>query len=238
MLVYVFSDPALVEELREEVLKIVTVRGEGRDRIFEIDITRFQTECPLLVSCYQETTRLTNDQVSTRFIQADTILTAGDRPYLLKKGAVVQLPAGFMHKVPSTWGPNAQAFDPRRFLKPSSITSNRAPAIPESSTPEDKRVQKERRAAFMPFGGGKHLCPGRHFAFAEILGMVAAMVIGFQILDKDDDNGGGRLKVPQESMASKKFGEATGKPRGGAEKIGAKIVRREGMEGVRFGFKI
>jgi len=28
----------------------------------------------------------------------------------------------------------------------------------------------------------KHLCPGRHFAFAEILGMVALLVVGFDVV--------------------------------------------------------
>lgn len=42
-------------------------------------------------------------------------------------------------------------------------------------------ADRQRKAAFFPFGGGLHLCPGRNFAFAEILGLMSVLVTGFDI---------------------------------------------------------
>jgi cytochrome P450 len=53
----------------------------------------------------------------------------------------------------------------------------------------EDRVPKK---AYFPFSGGKHLCPGMHFAFAEILGTTAALVLGIDILGID----GKLLEVP------------------------------------------
>ena len=81
--------------------------------------------------------------------------------------------------------------------------------------------QKEEKRAYIPFGGGKHLCPGRNFAFAEILGFAAALVMGFDV-EKDD---GGLIEVPDIRRAS--LGEAVSKPFGKGLAMGAKITRRE-----------
>lgn len=48
-------------------------------------------------------------------------------------------------------------------------------------TEADAKVARKRKQAFIPFGGGKHLCPGQHFAFAENLGFLAAVVLGFRL---------------------------------------------------------
>jgi cytochrome P450 len=43
---------------------------------------------------------------------------------------------------------------------------------------EKKEAQVQ---GYFPFGGGKHLCPGRHFAFTEVMSFVATIVYGFDI---------------------------------------------------------
>jgi cytochrome P450 len=219
MLLYVASEPQLLEDIRSEVANVITTTGKGADQTLTFNITRFNSDCPLLLSMYQETNRLTNFQVSVRMIEADTILSAGNETILVKKGNVVQIPAGVMHTSTATWGPNSDMFDGRRFMK---------------QVQEGKEQGKAKRSAYIPFGGGKHLCPGRHFAQAEILGMVAAVVTGFEILSKD----GGPVTEPNMSQASKGYGQSTGKPKGPAEKLGIKLIRREGMEHAKFGFSV
>jgi hypothetical protein len=219
MLLYVASDLRLLEDIRREVANVITTTGKGANRNLTFNITKFNSDCPLLLSTYQETIRLMTFQVSIRMVEADTILSAGSETVLVKKGNVVQIPAGVMHTSTATWGPNPDMFHARRFMK---------------RAEDEKEQGKAKKSAYIPFGGGKHLCPGRHFAQAEILGMVAAVVTGFEIVSKD----GGPIITPKTSQASRDFGQATGKPTGPAGKVGVKLVRREGMEHVKFGFSV
>jgi cytochrome P450 len=213
----VFSSPALVEEIRAEV-EAVLIKEEGNRMV--IDHTKFPTHCLLLCSAYQETIRLTNIQASTRIVVQDTILTSssdenGDkREYLVKKGSLVQTPGSITHVSPRIWGPSAEDFDPRRFMNLGN---------------GDKAAEKQQKKAFIPFGGGKHLCPGRHFAFAEILGMIAVLVMGFDV----EGEGGRPLEVPKGVRC---FANATLQIVDDGLKMGFRIRRRQGWEKTQWGF--
>ncbi len=148
---------------------------------------------------------------------ADTTLSDGKNTYLLRAGTDVNLPSGVSHLSTAAWGPDAALFDPRRFIRT------------EREGPVSDKVKKEKRA-YIPFGGGKHLCPGRNFAFAEILGFVAVMLMGFDIKAKDGD----LIEVPEIRRA--KLGEAVAKPFGKGAEMGAEISRREGWEEVMWKF--
>jgi len=87
--------------------------------------------------------------------------------YLLKKNNLVEMPAHVLHSDPSLWGPTFAEFDPLRFLP-----QNR------KSTKEHKKHHPE---AFRPFGGGKNLCPGRHFAATEVLALVVMMAMRYDL---------------------------------------------------------
>lgn len=214
---YVFSSPSLTREIRAEV-ETVTRKGTGKQMI--IDHTKFPTECPLLCSAYQEVLRLTNIQGSTRYATQDTILTSSlddnreRKEYLIKKGTLVMTPGSITHLAPSVWGSDALVYDPRRFL---------------DLGKGDKNLEKARKKSFIPFGGGKHLCPGRHFAFAEILGLVAILVMGFDIEDKN----GGNVKLPK---GIRFFANATLKPDDNGLKAGFRIRRKKGLEETQWAF--
>lgn len=220
LIFYVFHDPQLVADLQQELLEIMEERKDAmgrRECIF--NVAKFSTACPLLVSTYQEVMRLTNRQMGTRTVLEDTYLSytpvgeAADPPrtYLLKKGVHIQMPSTITSYASATWGTDGHIFDPRRF-----ITS--------------KERERQQKRAFTPFGGGKHLCPGRHFAYAEILGATAALVLGFEILTPE----GGRVTVPP---ISDSLVEAVGKPLGEVQQnLLTKIRRRPGWEGVTWRF--
>jgi cytochrome P450 len=164
-----------------------------------LDITKLRS-CSLLISTFQETLRLTQHGNAVRFVTADTLLDG----YLLKEGSIIQIPSAVLNTASSTWGPDSRTFNARRFL--------------------DLDDKKARQQGFIPFGGGRHLCPGRHLAFTETLGFVAAFVLGF------DMEG-----VQIIGTRTHKMGSAARKPKGDLK---VSIRRRKGFENVNWSFNV
>lgn len=81
-----------------------------------------------------------------------------DDRHLLKKGSVVHLVTEAFQLDTEIWGADAARFNPERFLA--------------KVSKENKKVQSQ---AFIPFGGGKNMCPGRHLALTEITSFVAML---------------------------------------------------------------
>lgn len=189
MLSYIYSNADLLQALREEV----AILGNP------LDITKLHS-CPLLISTFQETQRLKQHGNAVRFVTADTLLDG----YLLKEGSIIQIPSAVLNTASSTWGPDSQTFNPRRFL--------------------DSDDKKARQQGFIPFGGGKHLCPGRHLAFTETLGFVAAFVSGF-------DMEGAQIM----GTRIHKMGFGARKPKGDLK---VSIRRREGFDNVNWSFNV
>jgi cytochrome P450 len=50
----------------------------------------------------------------------------------------------------------------------------------------------DQEQGYFPFGGGKHSCPGRSYAFVQTLAIVMALIGRFDIRGED----GGLIKVP------------------------------------------
>jgi hypothetical protein len=78
MLVSIFSNQNLVEKIRDEITSTIVRSDEGGVQNLSIEISKLHSDCPLLVSIYKEAMRLMNQQVSIRFVQADTVICAGD----------------------------------------------------------------------------------------------------------------------------------------------------------------
>lgn len=163
ILLLIYSTPSLLAEIRSEVTSIITtsqdasVDGEGKRRV--LDVTDLRTRCPLLASTYQETLRYRSVGSSVRLVMEDTLL---DNQYLIKKSNIILIPSRVLHTDAEIWGPDAEVFNPRRFLK-------------------SENGKKASPLAFRAFGGGTTLCPGRHFAGYEILATVAMFVCRFEM---------------------------------------------------------
>lgn len=71
-----------------------------------------------------------------------------------------------LHRDPAIWGPDAEEFDPDRFL-------------PERSAGRD-------RWAYLPFGGGSRSCIGDHFAMTEATIALATLVRSVELESVDD----------------------------------------------------
>ncbi|EXA30260.1 hypothetical protein FOVG_18350 [Fusarium oxysporum f. sp. pisi HDV247] len=147
---------------------------------------------------------------------ADTSVTTPEgTTYILKKDTDLQLPAGVAQYEDSVWGADVNVFNPERFL-PSSKGST-----------EDER---KRKAAYIPFGGGRHLCPGRNLALAEIIGFASALLLGFEI--EAVGMGFGNVKMLGPQLAG-----GTVRPERYGAGLGAEIAMRQGWEDVEWRFE-
>ncbi|KAK3347677.1 cytochrome P450 [Neurospora tetraspora] len=215
----IWTRPDLLQQIRAEALLAVFGNSQkalsGEDmgtRTITIPAAGLDAKCPLLASCFRESIRLASQIVTARRVLKDTMLTdpVSGNSYLLKADTNVMMPAKVVHRNTTVWGADAEGFNPRRFMW-------------EELGP---KVERQRKAAFVPFGGGKHMCPGRHFAFTENLALMAALAIGFEIEGLD------RSKL---KMGDSKRGE-TAKPLPGLEGGEVVLKRRKEWEGVKWEF--
>ena len=161
---HIFSNPALLDEIRQEIDSAASPTGPVECKISRrLDVTQIKETCPLLYSTFQEVLRVGSFSASARVVMKDTLI---NDQYLLKKDSIVQMPSAVIHADSVVWGPNAAGFDPRRFLKRDAR----------------KGDQKQHPGAFRTFGGGVSLCPGRHFATASILSIVAMFAMRYDMV--------------------------------------------------------
>ncbi len=80
--------------------------------------------------------------------------------YHFKAGTYVGINPAYTHKMPEYW-PDPDRFDPMRF------------------TPE--QVKARHKYAWVPFGGGAHMCLGLHFAYMQIKILMAQMLAAHRI---------------------------------------------------------
>ncbi|TGJ76590.1 hypothetical protein E0Z10_g10866 [Xylaria hypoxylon] len=167
LLFYVFSSPSALQRIRHEVSSIITTSVDtlcGKQTTQHIlDMTKVTSHCPFLVSTFKETIRLHSVDISLRQVCKDTVL---DNTYCLKKGAMIIMPTISIHTDSKIWGSDALSFNYDRFL------------FAKSSATQKEKVSA---AAFRSFGGGRTLCPGRHFATTQIMVWISMLVMRFDI---------------------------------------------------------
>ncbi|KAJ5111165.1 hypothetical protein N7532_001700 [Penicillium argentinense] len=175
-----YSQPELLDEIREEIKQnALSVSENGT---YRVDITAIKERCPLTLSTYQEILRWRTTTTPTRMVVKDTILSD---QYLLKEGSFVSMPGSTLGRRPDVWGESAGVFNPRRFMKP------------DPSKDESRKNERRRTGGFMPFGISPIICPGRHFASSEVLGISAMMIIRYDL-----DPAGGVWKAPSTDTMS------------------------------------
>ncbi|KAI1174350.1 cytochrome P450 [Nemania sp. FL0916] len=183
ILLQIFADPQLLSVVRGEITQVLRPDGDNVEDAhpqgYRLSIADLKDRCPMLIAVYRECLRLGSDNYSTRVVKENTILA--DR-YFLKKGAIVQIAGGVIHADQSIWGDNVEDFNPGRFLDSEKQSGN-------------ARQRQIHPAAFRAFGGGKTLCPGRHFAMNEILSLVSLVVLMFDMEAPD----GGKINVPRKN---------------------------------------
>ncbi|KAI0097726.1 putative cytochrome P450 [Nemania sp. FL0031] len=168
MLMELFKDTSLFQAVQEE---IETARGGSGSRRLDLDTLM---TLPLLTSVFTETLRL---RMSLNIIRTlESPITIGG--YEIPKGSYLQAPTMAAHYDEDTWGQPghpASEFWAGRHIK--YVESN------DSGKPGLQRVfaTPGHPNTFFPFGGGTPICPGRHFAKAEIFSMVSIVVDRFDV---------------------------------------------------------
>ncbi|KAI7222027.1 hypothetical protein KC333_g1372 [Hortaea werneckii] len=188
-LTYISADTRLLANLRQEIDACTTPTDNNNQHI--LAATRLRTHCPLLNSALRETLRLAAPMNTTRYVRDDTSLRnpATGETYLLRKGSLAQIATTVIHQQAENYGAQAppEDFCAERFLR----TMAR-----EEEEEEQQRGAEEDPAAgfkgvdgkkvlgsFGTFGGGSSICPGRHFAWMEMLAFAALLIAGFDIID-------------------------------------------------------
>ncbi|KAF7928884.1 uncharacterized protein EAE97_009726 [Botrytis byssoidea] len=153
----IFSDPELLEEVREQVREITTTTQSLETGILESKINlRRLKDAPILFSAQQETLRFRATGTQPRMVMEDMIV--GDNEYLLRKDSMVIIANRALHYDKKTWGETADSFRANRFC-------GKVPGH-----------------AFRGFGGGLNLCPGRGFAMVEVAALMAMLAMRFDLV--------------------------------------------------------
>lgn len=228
LFIYIATDPVARDMIRIEIMAAIrpeTGRAGWEDVI--LNIATLEERCPQLVSAYKEAERLVVSQVSIRRVVEDTVISDGECNYMLKEDADVQIPAGLCHLSKEVWGKHADAFNFRRFYTP--VTTGDAARRMTQPDPAEEAAQqalfRSRMQAFFPFGGGKHLCPGRQYASVQILALIVPLIVGFDIKSRN----GGFIERPE--MVRGRLGEAVSRPSTEGMRMGAILIRREQWQG-------
>lgn len=164
VLYQIFSDPQVLADVRRELSALVRDDGFDKDGnpVSSIDLAGIKEACPVLLSTFQETLRFRAVNPGPRVLLEDVLL---DGRILLKKGAMLMIPAPVQHTDTAAWGNDAREFDHLRFAR----------------KPGPGRTRPN-RVAFRAFGGGHVLCPGRHFASTEILSLASLLALQFDVV--------------------------------------------------------
>lgn len=175
----IFSRLQLLADVRAEVEgNAVSIEEKDGKTAFSLDVAKLRTDCPLLLSSYQETQRTKSIHANIRQVLSETTIespTTGSQ-YYMTRGEYIQMPSGPIHKDTSIWGSTASSFDPHRFLK------------------SDTATRKGESYSFLPWGSAPHLCPARQFASTEIMLFVALMVLRFEFASPGGAERWGELK--------------------------------------------
>lgn len=200
-LLLLHAHPNLIDDVRKEIDGITVTTTKNGTILKALDITTLKANCPLLLSSYQEVLRYRSVGTQVREVMEDTYLDQ----WLLKKGAMLQMPSYIIHQDESLWGSSVSNFNPRRFLP--TEAKNR---------PSD--------VCFRAFGGGKTLCPGRHFATNEVLAVVAVFIARLDMKPVEGD-----WKLP--TAANTNVASVVMQP---DDDIQVEIKTRQGFENVKW----
>ncbi|KAK3315822.1 cytochrome P450 [Apodospora peruviana] len=180
------SDQSNVDELREEISTALSSHGGGDPNGSDRWTKKALTQMPKLDSLIRESLRL--NLVSTfgvpRLVVAKTGFTTLSGVHI-PRGNIVAVAGKNIAKDEAIY-PDAETYKPFRFAQTDGVKTGVAAAA--TTSPE-----------YLPFGHGKHACPGRFFAASEMKLILGWMIMNYDVehLDKrPDDIYAGPARLP------------------------------------------
>jgi len=147
--------PEWQERLRQEIVAVTggpDARGTPRELAYD-DLGRLE----LTEMAFKEALRMIPPVPSTPRRALRAFEYGG---YRIRAGTPVGINAHFVHHSPEHWD-DPDSFDPLRF------------------TPE--KVRERHKYAWVPFGGGAHMCLGLHFAYMQVKILMAQLLPQYRI---------------------------------------------------------
>ncbi|KAK9384167.1 cytochrome P450 [Lipomyces mesembrius] len=151
---WVLSNIVADAELKAEIEEIIAKHCPAETG--EFDWTALLQD-PLITSCFKETMRLNGNLMPARKVMEDTTLKVASRSkddardVLFRKGSSIVMPGNVIH-----WNPDVYP-DPMKWIGKRFLKENQGVLIQGGST----------ERAYIPWGGGADMCPGRHLALLE-----------------------------------------------------------------------
>ncbi|KAF8153753.1 cytochrome P450 monooxygenase pc-1 [Crassisporium funariophilum] len=176
--------PAVAKRLREEIIaKVGHTRRPDYDDIRDMKYLR---------AVINETLRLYPIvPFNIRESIKATTWTSDDpneKPFFIPAGTKTAYSVFLMHRRKDLWGPDAEEFDPDRFL--------------------DERLKKylsKNPFIFLPFNAGPRICLGQQFAYNEMSFMIIRLMQNFTSVELDIH------AAPPESRPPKEWAQAEGR---------------------------
>lgn len=170
-MIYNIINPTVAKTLLPRVLAEIQ---EARKLDGSLDIAKLVSQ-PLLQSIWTETLRMYTDTLVSRSLPEDITLPLdedGKRVVQLRKGDNLFASSWLGHHDTVAWAGETSplnVFDPERFL------------AKDPKTGKDTFNMGRTGGKFIPFGGGKTICPGRTFAKQEAIGAVSMVLLKFDL---------------------------------------------------------
>jgi hypothetical protein len=174
LLSWILQDPELMQRIRTELEPVTKINEQGRKII---DIYRVGDECPLLLSAFHEVLRCIAVGVTVRHVEQDYTfeIKSQNAQYLFRKGALIWGSGVSIHTC-SDFYEQPEKFIPDRFL-------------------DMKCPETQISGLYRAFGGGGHICLGRHYARTIVPGAVGSLLMEFDFAPYK----GQQLCVPKRS---------------------------------------
>lgn len=144
------ENPEVAARLRQEVDQVLG----GADATYD-DLTRL----PYATAVVAETLRLRPPAWMLEREAKEPIELGG---FAVRRGTTLLVSPWILHRDPRSWGPDAEAYRPERWLAADGSFDHAAPGQP--------------KGAYMPFGAGSRICIGESFAWAEAVLVLATLV--------------------------------------------------------------
>jgi len=156
---YIYSNPSLLEKLREEVAPHIKLSQTTPPEIVSMDLPGLSRDCPLLKACIFETYRLTLEVSSIRYIDRPISVNDGGHIHNLTPGVFVSVAHCTIQRDPAVYA-DPDKFVADRFLEKDAESGNLVP----------------RYGKLRPWGYGPAMCRGRTFAEKELLSISACIM--------------------------------------------------------------